>query len=134
MASQLSLGAIHHLVITVTDVDRSLDFYTGLLNFDVAVEFRPRVMLSNGETVLVLTPPPDPGQAPPDDRFSEHRVGLDHVSFAVESREALEAAARLFDEHGVEHGEIKPLEPFGIFVMAFRDPDNVQLELTAPMA
>jgi hypothetical protein len=33
----------------------------------------------------------------------------------------------------VAHGEIKPLEPFGIAVLAFRDPDNIQLELTAPL-
>jgi hypothetical protein len=31
-------------------------------------------------------------------------------------------------------GEIKPLEPFGIAVLAFRDPDNIQLELAAPLA
>lgn len=133
MASQLSLGAIHHMAITVTDVDRSLDFYTNLLGFQLAVEFRPRVMLSNGHVALVLTPPPDPAQAPQGDRFSEHRVGLDHLSFSVDSRDDLEAAARLFDEQGVERGEIRPLEGFGIYVMAFRDPDNVQLELSAPM-
>lgn len=121
------------MAITVTDVDRSLEFYTGLLNFQVAVEFRPRIMLSNGSAVLVLTPPSDPGQMPQEDSFSEHRVGLDHLSFSVNSRDDLETAARLFDEHSVERGEIRPLEGFGIYVMAFRDPDNVQLELTAPM-
>ncbi|MDX1665422.1 MAG: VOC family protein [Candidatus Promineifilaceae bacterium] len=133
MASQLSLGGIHHMAITVTDVHRSLDFYTNLLGFEVAAEFGNRVMLASGPVVLVLTPPPDPAQAPPADRFSEHRVGLDHLSFSVDSRDDLEDAARLFDEKGVDHGEIKPLEGFGIYVMAFRDPDNVQLELTAPM-
>lgn len=133
MASQLALGGIHHMAITVTDVDRSLDFYTDLLGFDVVVEFRPRIMLSNGQVALVLTPPSDASQAPDHDRFSEHRVGLDHLSFAVNSRDDLEAAARLFDEQGVERGEIKLLEGFGIYVMAFRDPDNVQLELTAPV-
>lgn len=133
MASPLSLGGIHHLAITVTDVSRSLDFYTGLLGFEVVVEFEPRIMLSNGQVVLVLSPPPDPTQAPPKDRFSEHRVGLDHLSFAVNSHADLQAAARFFDEQGVERGEIKALEGFGIYVMAFRDPDNVQLELTAPI-
>jgi hypothetical protein len=59
-------------------------------------------------------------------------VGLDHISFSVENLAALEAAARLFAEKGVEHGEIRDLGPFGIYVMAFRDPDNIQLELTAP--
>jgi hypothetical protein len=26
-----------------------------------------------------------------------------------------------------------PLEPFDIAILAFRDPDNVQVELTAPL-
>ena len=133
MTSPLSLGKVHHMAITVTDVSRSVDFYTDLLGFQVAVEFEPRVMLSNGEVLLVLTPPSDPAQALEGDQFSEHRVGLDHLSFAVESHAALQQAAHFFDEQGVERGEIKALEGFGIYVMAFRDPDNVQLELTAPI-
>ena len=45
----------------------------------------------------------------------------------------LAAAADLFNARGVPHGEIKPLEPFGIAVLAFRDPDNIQVELTAAL-
>ena len=50
------------------------------------------------------------------------------------SRADLQAAVALFDARGIAHGEIKPLEPFGIAVLAFRDPDNIQVELTAPLA
>jgi glyoxylase I family protein len=33
----------------------------------------------------------------------------------------------------VSHGEIKDLGPgMGLYVLALRDPDNIQLELTAP--
>ena len=42
-------------------------------------------------------------------------------------------AAGVLDVRSVSHGEIKPLEPFGIAVLAFRDPDNIQVELTAPL-
>jgi catechol 2,3-dioxygenase-like lactoylglutathione lyase family enzyme len=59
-------------------------------------------------------------------------VGLDHLSFGVASRDELERAVRLFDEHGVPHGEITTLAGFGIDVLPFEDPDGVQLELTAP--
>ncbi len=62
------------------------------------------------------------------------RVGLDHLSFSVASRDDLDQAARLFDEHDVTHGEIASLPAFGIDVLSFEDPDGVQLELTAPMA
>jgi glyoxylase I family protein len=133
MTNPISTGAVHHLTLTVTDMDRARDFYTNVLGFQVATEFGPRVLLSNGSVLLALTPPPDPAQAPGNDRFNENRVGLDHLSFAVESRDDLERAAHLLDERGVSRGEIKDLGPgFGIYVMAFRDPDNIQLELTAP--
>ena len=88
--------------------------------------------------LLALNPPPDPGQAIPADQFSENRIGLDHLSLSVASMADLQAAVALFDAEGIVHGEIKPLEPFGIAVeqseMAFRDPDNIQVELSAPLA
>ena len=135
MSSHISTGGIHHFTLTVTDVSRSIDFYTRLLGFQMAVDLGERKILSNGSTLLVLGPPPVPEQAIADDSFNENRVGLDHVSFSVESRDRLQEAADLFDSEGVSHGEIKDLGPdLGIYVLAFRDPDNIQLELTAPYA
>jgi len=37
------------------------------------------------------------------------------------------------DERGVPHGEVRELTSFGICVVPFRDPDNIQLELTSPL-
>jgi glyoxylase I family protein len=56
------------------------------------------------------------------------------VSFNVASLAVLEEAVRMFDEKGIPHGEIKDLSGAGvpIYVLAFRDPDNIQLEFTAP--
>lgn len=133
MAMHIDTGAIHHLTLTVTDVDHAREFYTSLLGFQMAMMYGPRAILSNGQVILVLTPPPDPDRALSDDLFNENRVGLDHVSFGVSNRGELEQAVRLFDERGVSHGEIKDLGPdLGIYVLAFRDPDNIQIELTAP--
>jgi hypothetical protein len=106
----------------------------------IPFKFHPSIILTkrkytnyNGGTIVALTMPPDPTQAVQNDCFNENRVGLDHASFNVGSREELEAAVRLFDEHGVSHGEIKDLgSGLGLYVLAFRDPDNIQLELTAP--
>ena len=72
--------------------------------------------------------------APAGDRFDPDRIGLDHLRFGVASREDLEQAVRLFDEHGVTHGVITRLAGFGIDVLPFEDPDGIQLELTAPAA
>ena len=130
--STITTGTVHHMALTVSDVARSQAFYTGLLGFEHLTDFGPRALLSNGSLVLALTPPPDPAQAIADDRFNENRIGLDHVSFGVGSRADLEAAVALLDEHNVPHGEINDLAPFQIYVLAFRDPDNIQIELTAP--
>ncbi len=134
MAETIKSGVVHHMTITVTDVERSTAFYSSILGFQKVADFGSRAILHNGHVLVALTPPTDPAQALANDRFNENRVGLDHVSFAVESHAELEQAIAVLDEHGVEHGEINDLAPFGIYVLAFRDPDNIQLELTAPYA
>ena len=144
MPGQIPCGDIHHLRLTVTDVQRSREFYTSLLGFQIAAESPPPgdpaeaeafrvlfggVVMIRGSLVMGLRP-----MAPEGDRFDPDRVGLDHLSFGVASRADLEQAARLLDELGVTHGEIKPLPSFGIDVLSFEDPDGIQLELTAPVA
>jgi len=130
----IKTAGIHHMALTVTDTARSKDFFMKFLGFNYIIDLGPKVLLTNGAIVLALNPPPDASQALSNDKFSEHRVGLDHVSFSVENHAALEAAVKLFDDNSINHGEIKDLSPAGlpIYVLAFRDPDNIQLELTAP--
>jgi catechol 2,3-dioxygenase-like lactoylglutathione lyase family enzyme len=132
----VSTGGVHHLALTVNDAVKSKDFYINNLGFQHVMDLGPKVILGNGTIVLALNPPPDPGQALPNDAFTEHRVGLDHLSFSVASHADLEAAVKLFDENGIPHGTINDLGEYGlpIYVLAFRDPDNIQLELTAPKA
>jgi glyoxylase I family protein len=132
MSSPIIVGGLHHFTLTVTDLQRSVDFYTQVLGFEQIADLGNAIALHNGSFMLVVALPPDPDQAIVDDRFNENRVGLDHVSFQVENREAMEEAAAVLDEKGVSRGAIRDLgKGFGIYVMAFRDPDNVQLELTA---
>ena len=83
---------------------------------------------------MALGPAPDPSKAISGDTFNENRVGLDHLSFTVSSQAELEQAVRILDEKGVPHGEVVDLEPFQIKVLMFRDPDNIQVELTASYA
>jgi len=134
MYHAIKTEAVHHITLTVTDLARAVEFYTTMLGFQKAIDLSPtRVLLANGKTILALTEAPDPSRAIPDDRFNENRVGLDHLSFNVSNRHHLEEAVHQFDEQKVSHGEIKDLGPeLGLYVLAFRDPDNIQLELTAP--
>ena len=133
--SNIKTGAVHHLTLTVNDVQASCDFYTSLMGFQIAMTVGEKMILSNGSLLLVLAPPPDPAQKINNDVFNENRVGLDHVSLSVTSHEELVKAVEVLDRARVSHGEVRDLGPdLGIYVMAIRDPDNIQIELTAPYA
>jgi glyoxylase I family protein len=143
MAGQIDVGGIHHLRLTVTDIERSREFYTSLLGFNVAVEAEasddPKsdptypvlwggAVMTKGTYLLGLRPVAAKGDA-----FDENRVGLDHLSFNLDTRAELNEAIKRLDERRVPHGEVRELTDFGICVLPFRDPDNIQLELTSPI-
>lgn len=130
----VSISGVHHLALTVSDTARSRAFYEKYLGFQHLMDLGPKVILLNGTLIMAINPPPDPAQALPNDRFSESHLGLDHLSFGVASRADMETAAAQFDADGIARGTINDLGEYGlpIYVMSFRDPDNIQLELTAP--
>lgn len=133
MANSIPTEGVHHFRLTVTDVERSVAFYTSVLGFKKLMDLNPGAFLSNGAVGLGIGPFPDPSRALKNDRFDENRVGLDHMSFTVSSRKTLDDAVRVLDQRGIAHSEIRDLgEAFGIAILIFRDPDNIQLELSAP--
>ena len=136
MSQPIALSGIHHIALTVTDMPRALDFYTRILGFQVLAELPTKTIMTNGSTILAINGAYDATQMPANDRFTENRTGLDHVSFTVASPADLEGALQVFDANNVPHGEIKDLRPAGLplYVLAFRDPDNIQLELTAQVS
>ena len=66
----------------------------------------------------------------PDERFSEFRVGLDHVGFGCADRAELEEWMTRLNELGIHHGGIVDAG-YGSG-LSFRDPDNIALEFFAP--
>ena len=140
--SPLPVGSVHHLRLAVSDVQRSVAFYTEILGFQVAVDAPPPPDDENYEALVdslqggvilmhqgmfVCLRPVDEERATAADRFDPFRVGLDHLSFSVPSRADLDAATRLLDERGVEHGPIRELAPLGLSFLAFFDPDGIAL-------
>jgi glyoxylase I family protein len=147
--SPLPTGPVHHVRMAVTDVERSKTFYTEVLGFNVAVDAPPPpgdehhdVLVDSLQGGVILVHqgmffglrPVDEARAAHSDRFDPLRVGLDHISFSVPTRADLDAATRLLDERGVEHGPIRDLVPLGLSFLAFFDPDGIALELTAPIS
>ena len=130
--------AYAHVRITVTDIARSRAFYDSVLGLPVLYEVPPDadeatreqlaflyggVIYQLGDGLFGLRPVAT-------DTFTEDRVGLDHVSFAVSSRDDLDAATALLDGLGVTHAGVKDIGAG--YILEFRDPDNIALELFAP--
>jgi glyoxylase I family protein len=127
-----SITGCHHVALTVTDADRSAEWYSGLLNMQVALshdgdDVRFRV-LAQPESGWVLGVRQYPGR--PADSFDEFRTGLDHVSFCVANQAELEAWEKELSARGITFTPIAET-PIGS-VIVFRDPDNIQLEFFLP--
>lgn len=128
MTAHITLGPIHHVALRVADRTRSARFYQALFGLQTVAMLPDVTLMSNGALLLGLRDRQEAGA----DRFDEFRVGLDHLSFTVSSRADLDTALEVLDQQDVPHGEIEDLgQDFGLYVLAFRDPDNIQLELTA---
>jgi catechol 2,3-dioxygenase-like lactoylglutathione lyase family enzyme len=133
MPDAIPTAAVHHVALTVSDVERSRRFYEQVLGFREAAPLPNGVLLSNGTIFLGVRTAMDPSRATAGDSFNENRIGLDHLSFGVAGRADLERAVAVLDQHNVPHGEISEAAEYGLVNLFFRDPDNVQLELSAPL-
>lgn len=131
-------SSIAHVRLTVTDIERSRQFYESVFGWPVLLEVPDNadeatrsqlsflfggVIYDLGGTLLGLRPVAA-------DRFHEDRAGLDHIAFRVGSKDELDSAAAHLDELSVAHEPVKDIGPS--YILQFRDPDNIALELTAP--
>lgn len=132
-----SITGIHHLSVTVRDIEASADWYQRVFRADRVPTKVPHyereetgygVLLVDPRSGLVIGLHTNAGNG--GEQFDEARTGLDHVGFNVASSEALESWTTWLDEIGVEHSGIRTAdEPFPFATVVFRDPDNIQLEL-----
>ena len=108
-------------------------WYRQLLGADPVLDehtdagFRHLVWLLDGGTLLGIH---QHERGVPDERFSEFRVGLDHVGFGVANRGELEKWMDRLNELGIRHAGIVDAG-YGSG-LSFRDPDGIALELFAP--
>jgi glyoxylase I family protein len=125
---------VSHVDLTVRDADRSAAWYERVLGMKSLGEL-PELATPGVAVRVVTMMNPATGmtlglvqhESGDDGEFSELRVGLDHLSLTVTSRDELSAWVEHFDSCGVPHSGISEM-PYGS-VVVFRDPDNIQLEL-----
>jgi catechol-2,3-dioxygenase len=118
---------IHHVALTVTELQRSSAWYQRVLDLnEVEREESP----ARRAVLLAWHAIPCVGlvQHDADDSvFDPTMAGLDHVAFAVENREELDEWAARLSAEDVAHSEVIDIATGAI--LNFKDPDGIALAL-----
>ena len=138
----VSQPTLHHLALTVSDLDASVAWYEAVFDVHPVMDVpHPggvgRILAGPDRRLMIALHRHDANNG---GLCAETATGLDHAGFSVPSRADLEAWQEHLEDNGVMRAETadKPLtqspiadEPYAS-VLVFRDRDNIQLELFAP--
>lgn len=124
------ITGVAHVELSVSDINSSVDWYCRLLS---AKDVFRAANVDRGFTACAILEPisgtvlaftrHDVIEGGP---FTPHRVGLDHLAFAVTDEATLEAWEARLDELGIAHDAIDD-QGFAV-ALNFRDPDGIALE------
>jgi catechol 2,3-dioxygenase-like lactoylglutathione lyase family enzyme len=158
-ASSFEFGGVHHLALVCSDMQRTVDFYSGVLGMPLVKTIElPAGMgqhfffdIGGGDTLAFFwfpdAPPAAPGIASPKGRPDTAELqtaigSMNHVAFSVpadrieEYRDRLVAAgvpcSEVANHDDSEWGIARAMHD-GVFVRSvyFQDPDGILLELAA---
>ena len=121
-----------HIGLNVRDLARSIRFYQAVFGFDLVGDSREpgreyAFLGQDGALVLTLWPQSD-------GRAAANRPGLHHLSFRVDSLDAVRSAERRAREAGavIHHGgPVAHREGASSGGLFFEDPDGIRLEIFA---
>ncbi len=132
------MSPIDHLDLVVTSLERSLDFYRGLLGplgyvrtSEIVGERGERVVYVGrigGMGSVSLRAAQSDAHPVPYDRYG---VGVHHVCFEVDSREEVDERAEWLRAQGatIESGPKDYWYSEGYYAVFFYDPDGIKLEI-----
>ncbi|MBB4858821.1 catechol 2,3-dioxygenase-like lactoylglutathione lyase family enzyme [Novosphingobium chloroacetimidivorans] len=136
MTQKLTRG-VHHVGLTVPDLDQARAFFCGVLGFDEVggVPSYPAIFVSDGAILLTLWRAADPDTARAFDRRAN--IGLHHLSLAVADDDALDALWAKVSAHPQVVVDAPPsaMRPgsatrhFLIFI-----PGGIRIEFATPFA
>jgi len=124
----IKASGIAHATLTVSDIVRTKSFYEQLFG---------TLFQKDSQHSFSLLPVGIPcwfvqsGKPPSGDVFDEKRIGLDHIAFKVEILEMLNEVIERLREMGVVNAGLERFAGKYPYV-AFRDPDNIQVEFFIP--
>ena len=124
----VSVLGVDHIVLRVSDYEKSRAFYDRLfafLGFEVIGAFRDMTGWRNGTTAFWVAPCDTSGQPK---RRRDDDVGLHHYAFELGSREEVDQLQEF-----LTNNEVDIVDPAGeyyedYYAVYFLDPDGVKLE------
>lgn len=130
-------GALHHVELSVSDLECSAGFWgwlLGELGYAPFQDWESGRSWRLGDTYLVLVQ----AEAPHVDAgYHRKRVGLNHLAFHGRSRDHVDALAEALRRRGcaILYADRHPhAGGRGHYAVFFEDPDRIKVEVVAPEA
>ena len=130
-----SPGTLHHVEINVSNLQRSAEFWGGLLGY---LGYEPHqnwptgLSWRKGGMYIVLVQTESDYLEP---RYHRKYTGLNHLAFHAESRQQVDELADLLTTRG-SHVLYEDLHPYAggaeHYAVFFEDPDRLKVEVVAP--
>lgn len=116
---------IDHIVLTITDIGRTLDFYSKIMGKpDYKNDFS--IMYEMGRTKLFFSLPYD--ELPPGDKFNANRIGLEHLAIGIQTLDDLKEIEKCLDQNLIKHSGIHTDKDSLREKIWLDDPDKIRLE------
>ena len=126
----MSTKGIHHVGLTTPDIERTSQFFTDLLNFEIVNRNPdyPAVFVSDGTNLITLWQAQDKEGCV---SFDRHKcVGLHHIAFKVETLSELNDMHKKLSDHdiSIEFGP-ESVGDSSSYHMMFSEPCGIRIEL-----
>ncbi len=128
-------GLLHHVEIYVSDLERSIAFWSwflGELGYHESSRWSEGISLKLGDTYIVLVQTEEAYLEP---TYHRKRTGLNHLAFHADSRQMVDEMTKKLRARNVpilyeeKHPYAGGKDYYAVF---FEDPDRIKVELVAP--
>lgn len=126
MPVNINTSGVHHVLLRVSNLERSKKFYLETLGFKHMMDAENLCLFLAGGTAFGLRGPSP--EMPKGDKFNPHRVGIDHIALACSDASELKRVAEALKAAGVDTIGPKRDETLGKDYVRFKDPDLIAWE------